>query len=102
MMLALTSSSLARRSMLLFLHPRPASQQLRTLAGTVWLAGLDLLPEAVRCFLAGTEVTVYLLLVAEIIRDGGVDIGQLQRRVGLNNPLRLQAGLEVANHRVER
>jgi hypothetical protein len=77
-------------------------EQSRTSDGAARLARLDLLPQPLGLFVAVLQVRVHQLLDGDVGGDDGRDVGQLQRRVRLDDPCRPQPALNLTDDDVER
>jgi hypothetical protein len=70
-----------------------ARQQLGAEFATVWLLTFDLPSQLGSFGLAFAEICPHLVLVTEIVGDDGVDIGQVERRIGVDDAFGVRAVL---------
>src|SRR5438270_854403 len=84
------SSSAASGSMTWFLLVA-TRQQLGAQSGAIGLLTFDLLPQLCGLGLTLLEVGVHFVPVPQVIGYDGVDVGQVQRRVSIDDALRISA-----------
>src|SRR5215213_9289939 len=98
--LLLKSSSVANRSIVLCRFVAPGEQ---AVADAVWVeARFYFSADLVALSAPGREVLVHLAAVLQVVADDGVDVGQVERRVLLDNLLGRGALVEGVDHRIQR